>query len=264
MHRRELYTARSFIDPGRSFLLCRCDSCGLVSADLTPEDIAGAYDADYYKTAYPDYELDAKIHARNAEIVLDRIERLIEPGRLIEVGSAFGFFLQVASRRGWRITGYEMSDHAASIARERYGLDVRAEDFGVASIEGEADLVVMLDTIEHLLEPGAMIDKCSRTLRAGGLLYLTTGDLDSLFAKICGHRWRMIAPPLHVYYFTPDILRRLLGKYGLEVVQIVHPPKYHDIASIVRYFSRGRISLPWSLPIPVNVGDTMAVLARKE
>jgi hypothetical protein len=122
----------------------------------------------------------------------------------------------------------------------------------------------MLDTIEHLLDPGAMVDKASRTLRTGGLLYLTTGDLDSLYAKVFGRRWRMIAPPLHVYYFTPDTIRRLLAEHGLETVQVTHPPKYHDISSVAKHFSGGRISLPWSLPVPLNLGDTMAVLARKE
>ena len=260
----DLYAAPGFKDPSRSFQLRRCENCELVFADLEPEDIAGAYDADYYKTAYPDYEKDAKVHERNADVVLDQIERLTEPGRLVEIGSAFGFFLKSAARRGWTGTGYEMSDYAAAMARERYGVDVRAEDFVSAQVEGDADLVVMLDTIEHLLDPGAMVEKAAEILRPGGLFYLTTGDLDSVFARISGRRWRMIAPPLHVYYLTPKTIRRLLGNYGLGVLEVTHPPKYHDISSVARHFSRGRIALPWSLPVPINLGDTMAVLARKE
>jgi SAM-dependent methyltransferase len=261
---KDLYCVPGFTNPARLFQLHRCESCGHVSADVTANDLVSAYEANYYRTAYPDYERDAAIHQRNFDDLLRRIELQTTPGSLIEIGSAFGFLLMAAKARGWAVRGYDTSVYASGIARERYGVDVCAKDFLHADIHDNFDLAVMLDTVEHLIDPVAVILKTARILRSKGLIYLTTGDRASAFARICGRHWRMIAPPLHVHYFTPASISRLLGKAGLCVVDISHPAKYHDLSSVVRHFSGGRLVLPFSLPLPVNLGDTMAVLAKKD
>jgi hypothetical protein len=46
----------------------------LVYADVTGDDLEGAYEASYYSTAYPDYEADRKIHELNNEWLLREIE----------------------------------------------------------------------------------------------------------------------------------------------------------------------------------------------
>jgi SAM-dependent methyltransferase len=261
---KDLYRVPGVTNPGRLFQLRRCESCGHVSADVTANDLVGVYEADYYRTAYPDYERDALVHQRNFDDVLGRIERLTAPGRLIEIGSAFGFFLMVARARGWAAHGYDTSVYASDIARKKYGVDVRTEDFLHADIRENFDLAIMLDTVEHLIDPEALILKAARILRSQGLIYLTTGDLASPFARFFGRHWRMIAPPLHVHYFTPASISRFLGRAGLRVVDISHPAKYHDLSNVIEHFSSGRLVLPFSLPIPINLGDTMAVLAKKD
>ena len=55
------------------------------------------------------------------------------------------------------------------------------------------------DTIEHLAEPEAYLEKIAKSLPVGGWLFLTTGDIGSPMARARGSRWRMIHPPTHLY-----------------------------------------------------------------
>lgn len=247
----------------RGYDIVRCPQCGLVYADVTTEDIRNAYELDYYKQVYPDYETDRNIHERNSSKLLEEIEKTHAPGSLIEIGSAFGFFLHTAQQRGWKTCGYELSQYASSIAREKYSQNVRTEDFLTACVDTPVDVVCMFDTIEHLLRPSQYIEKVNRVLRGNGALIITTGDLSSLLSRISGQKWRMVMPPLHVYYFSRKTLTRLLERHGFRVISIRHEWKYQNLNSILKHqFGIDKRFVP-RIPIPINLGDIMLVRAVK-
>lgn len=130
-----------------------CPRCDLIYTNVDERDIECMYEESYYKSVYPDYEVDRNIHAVDSNTILDTVEKYSKPGTLFEIGSAFGFFLECAAKKDWRAVGYETSRYASSIARDRYGLDVKKEDFLNADVEGAVDVVCLLDTIEHLINP---------------------------------------------------------------------------------------------------------------
>jgi SAM-dependent methyltransferase len=247
---------------GHHFYKCR--QCGLRYINVNENDIANLYEYDYYKTLYPDYESDRNIHRLNSDIILSEIDRYFETGRLLEIGSAFGFFLSRAAQRGWNTTGYEVSEYACRIAHDKYRCNVINSDFLTASINNNSfDMCCLLDTIEHLLHPSLFIDKISRILRPGGGIIITTGDIKSLTAKLFGKKWRLMTPPYHIHYFSPKSLTVLLEKYGFTVISIRHRIKYQNLGSMLQYFfslSKSRIV---RLPVPTYLGDVMTVIARK-
>lgn len=259
----KLYDAPGFRQD-RSFAIRRCSGCGLVSAKVTEADIAGAYEADYYETAYPGYLSDKKFHDLNNDIIIKDIEKYFPAGRMAEVGSAFGFFLQRAKMRGWDVTGFECSQYASRAARDEYGVDVRAEDFLQANLPREYNMFVMMDTIEHLVDPLAMLKKGASILKPGGGAYVSTGDMNSLFARLCGRKWRMMVPPLHTYYFTPDTLSMMMEKAGFKVIAVKHHGKKYNLGSILQYVTGlSKENVP-ALPVSLNLGDVMTVVGRYE
>jgi len=48
---------------------------------------------------------------------------------------------------------------------------------------GPADVIVMLDVIEHLPDPQTILALCHRHLNADGIVVITTGDFSSLHAR---------------------------------------------------------------------------------
>lgn len=246
------------------YKILRCLECNLVYANVNKSDIENAYEEGYYKNVYPDYESDRNIHLMNNDILLDQIGKYFSLGTLLEIGSAFGFFVGSAASRGWKALGYENSRYASQVAQERYKQNVRNEDFLDAEIDKPVDIVCLFDTIEHLLRPSIYIEKISNILSKGGGLILTTGDIGCLFSRILRRRWRMLAPPLHIYYYSPETISCLLEKYGFEIVSINHPHKYQNFNSILQYLFRiNKNKLP-HIPIRINLGDIMLIIAKRK
>jgi predicted TPR repeat methyltransferase len=78
----------------------------------------------------------------------------------------------------------------------------------------------MWDVIEHLPNPRATLEAAASWLRPGGVLALSTGDVNSLAARIHGRHWGLLTPPWHQFYFSRGTMRRLLEDVGFQVVRI--------------------------------------------
>jgi SAM-dependent methyltransferase len=89
--------------------------------------------------------------------------------------------------------------------------------------DGGYDIISMIEVIEHLPDPAAAIRLIARLLRPGGLLLLTTGNLDNPVARRHGIHYRYCAPEIHVSLFNPRCLARLYRSVGLEPVHV----RYH-------------------------------------
>jgi SAM-dependent methyltransferase len=252
--------------------IVRCPACGHMQLERFPPD---AQLADAYREAESeDYVGEEAGQRATARAVLDRVERHVQPGALLDLGSWVGFLLAEARERGWRTTGVEPSAFASAYARERLGLDVRTDDLLTAELpETSFDAVVMGDVIEHLPRPGAALDRIARLLRPGGAACLMLPDAGSRLARVLGARWWSVIPP-HVQYFTRTSLGMLLARHSYEVLELATQPK----AFTVRYYlgraggySRGlgralvgaaeRVGLADRLWAP-DFRDRMLVIAR--
>lgn len=258
---KALYDVPAF-NGSKIFKILKCSNCDLVFADVKQSDLDSSYEEDYYSTAYPDYESDEKFHKKNNKLVLKEIEHYFKPGKLVEIGSSFGFFLKVAEANGWDCSGFEISKYSSKIAREKYNVDVKNSDFLSEKMSRDCDMLVMLDTIEHLMDPSAVIKKASEVLKPGGGLYVPTGNIDSLFAKVCGKKWRLMTPPLHIYFYSPETITKLLNKHGFTVLKISHDGKYYNLGSVFQYVAGvSKNKLP-QIPVKINLRDVMTVVAR--
>src|SRR5262249_6780031 len=137
-----------------------------------------------------------------------------------------------------------------------------------AESRGPFDVAVMLDCIEHLSDPAAMVADVGRMLTPGGLLLITTGDWGSWLARALGPRPRLMTPPQHLFYFSRATLPALLERLGFTVVRCDRPWKFvplglaaYQVGSRLGVRLRALESIP--LGLPVNLFDTIRVLARK-
>jgi SAM-dependent methyltransferase len=252
--------------------IVRCRLCGHMQVAHFPSDaeLEKRY-SDVSEEAYLDEEEGQRATARRA---LDRIERHVARGRILDLGCWVGFLLSEAERRGWEAWGVEPSHFAAAFAREHLGLQVAQGTFETADLpEGRFKAVVMGDVIEHLPDPGAALERAHGLLASGGVLYLALPDAGSRVARALGARWWSVLPT-HVQYFTRGSLARLLAAHGYAVEWMATAPK----AFTVRYYlqrlegysidvARGGSALADSLGIGDRLvwpdfRDRMAVVAR--
>jgi predicted TPR repeat methyltransferase len=205
----------------------RCLECGHASLAETPTDAVLA--AAYGDAADPVSLVEEEGQLETARRSLARIEAVVSPGRLVDLGCWTGSFVAAAAQRGWQASGVEPSTWAVARARER-GLDVRLGDLRESGIEpGSMRCVVMCDVIEHLLDVSEAIGLIAEMLETGGALYLTTPDAGGRLARLMRSRWWSILP-MHVQYFTTDSMRRLLEQHGFRVVETASHPKVFTAA----------------------------------
>ena len=62
-----------------------------------------------------------------------------------------------------------------------------------------------------------------------GIIALTTGNVNSLLAKVCGQKWHLYTLPEHLWFFSPETLSALLAKCGFEVVELKTEWSYFSI-----------------------------------
>ena len=153
--------------------------------------------------------------------LLEELERLTGRGHLLEVGSAYGYFLDEARKRGWRVRGVEPAEHAAQRARHVLGVDVAVGPLTELPVDGQSvDVVALWDVIEHVPNPRETLARAFDWLRPGGVLALSTGDIGSLVARIHGRDWSLLTPPWHQYFFSRRTMRAMLVDVGFTVVRI--------------------------------------------
>jgi len=253
--------------------ILRCESCGLGRTQAGGFDPATYYTSQYfsgeYRDGYADYLATELVLRRQFAREAEFLHRRCGSGRLVEIGCAYGFFLQEAQRY-FSVAGIEIAEAAAEHCR-RNGLTVVSGAATEDNLDriGAADIFVMLDVIEHLADPFQTLQQCTHRLRAGGRIVLTTGDFASALARWSGARWRLMTPPQHLWFFTAEALRRWGQRAGVRVESCDHPWKLVPISLIVfqlgRLIGRPLLFNPASrVGIPVNLFDAMRVVLRRE
>jgi 2-polyprenyl-3-methyl-5-hydroxy-6-metoxy-1,4-benzoquinol methylase len=225
--------------------LAACVSCGSRTAVPRPSlaQAAALHDSEeYFEKEY----FDAR---RDREAVTERRAR-----RILELVAAEQPGARLAGARVLDI-GCDTGEFASALARlsgaEAYGVDVaqrplrRAQELGLEVSHGDLSLapsnfqdfalVTAIDVIEHVPDPGALLEEVRRRLARGGLVYLETPnwrsavyEAGSLAALAVGSRptrgLERLFPPEHVQYFTPEGLRALARRAGFRPVALFVQP----------------------------------------
>lgn len=167
---------------------------------------------------YQDYQSSEPIIKRNFARFIERLRRVQPSGKMLELGCAYGYFLEMA-RSDWEVTGIDISEPATSACADRFPGSVYCGDLLTAELpRSHYDWVVAWDTIEHLDKPREYMARCLELLRPGGYLALTTGDVSSWSARLFGRRWRLLTPPSHLTFFSRTGMRKLLRMAGFTQI----------------------------------------------
>ncbi len=145
-------------------------------------------------------------------------------GELWDIGCGSGNLLARLDPR-WRKHGIEPGERAVAIARDK-GLDVRAGTASQLRLHDVADVVLMIDVVEHLTDPLQELEAAGDMLRPGGTLAVFTGRADALLPRMARGRWYYLHCIGHVTVFSRSALRRLIESAGLTEVRsfrIEHP-----------------------------------------
>ncbi len=207
----------------------RCAGCGLVFVDPVPAAALSpaTYGPDYYEP-WQGAEEPARLALWRRRLLL--VERRAPTGSLLDVGCADGLFLKVARDNGWRVEGVEFSPEGARRASLRLGRPVAVGDLTRdRMLRGRFDVVTLWHVLEHLSDPGAMLEAVGRRLRPGGLVAVAVPNLDNLPMQVAYGLARGHALPLyeegtrepHLSHFNPVTLALALTRHGFTEFEVL-------------------------------------------
>lgn len=205
--------------------LVQCNNCRHIFSDVNVDDkeIFDLYKNSYFfGEEYKDYLADKTVIQKNFKLRLKTLEKFLDPQRhqnLLEIGCAFGFFLEMVRSRFNTVLGIDISDEGIAYSKKELGLNAVRDDFLKHDFHHDKfDVICLWDTIEHLKSPQLYLEKASRLMDKGGLIAITTGDIGSLNARMKKDKWRLIHPPTHIHYFSKKTLGKILDHYGFDVI----------------------------------------------
>jgi SAM-dependent methyltransferase len=244
-------------DQSRPFLakhgyqIVQCQRCGFlyVHPRPSPDALTAFYQHPRYFQSdeaygYSAYAADREEIERQASERLTFIERLMKPGRLLDLGCAAGYFLNVAKARGWQVEGIEVSQVVVQSAEHLLGQRIQptleAACFGSDSF----DVATLWEYIEHVPDPRDDLQRVHQLLKPGGVLALSTPNAGQPRVRRYPDVWREFKPPEHLSFFTVETLTTLMGACGFEPVIIrVIAPEIRPSERVQRWIDQLRQSL---------------------
>lgn len=165
------------------------------------------------------YRLKRKLTYAFAFRLLNKYLSKRDDLEVLEIGTGSGFFLDFAHERfpNSRFSGVEYDERllAETAARATHAdlIQGNAENFDLG--KGRFDLVVSFQVIEHLYNPGAMLDNVRAHLKPGGIFMVTTPNLSGLGARLMKDKWHGYRDD-HVSMKGKDDWDRLIASHGFS------------------------------------------------
>jgi 2-polyprenyl-3-methyl-5-hydroxy-6-metoxy-1,4-benzoquinol methylase len=176
---------------------------------------------------------------------------------VLDVGCATGALLVSLRKRGWHITGVEISPCAEYAKKER-GLDVRNIPLEENNFPKESfDAILASHLVEHLNNPRSFFTETYRVLKKEGYMFITTPNISGLQARLFGGRWRSAIFD-HLYLFSKRTLLKMLKTCGFKTEGV------YTWGGLAAGFSPIFLKKPADiLAKRLGFGDVMIVRARK-
>ena len=188
---------------------------------------------------------------RQAQMLSGILRNAAGPAVILDVGCGDGSALAVAAQYisgqnpAHRFAGLDWSADALRQARAR-GLTVVRGSISprLPVADGAADVVIMSELIEHLVDPDGAVAEVRRVLRPGGSLLLSTPNLAAWYNRgllaagiqpvfsevslrgVFGRPGRVVAG--HLRLFTRRALTEFLTASGFRCVTVAGA-RYHDV-----------------------------------
>lgn len=263
------------------FKIVKCSGCDLVYTTPRPS-VSKQYNKDFFinehKTYYSrSYEKDRESIVDFARKRMNEIEKYKRRGKLLDVGCALGFCLEVAKERGWKTYGVDISDYAVRYTREKLRLNVVKGNFLDVNFKKEFfDVVCMWLVLEHMTEPAKNLRKVNNILKRNGIFAIKLPNIGGFSGRFNLKWWLDNRPDNHYCDFTPRTIALMLEKTGFKILNYstegIHLNRVLNVLqsnSINKFAEESKENFEYLkkfyeyIAKIADLGDTVVVFAKK-
>lgn len=220
-----------YLGPNKMY---KCINCGLFYQARKKEQADDRQLIKHYQNHDPHYEV-----ARSKQIFFNSAlhhlsSKIKESDRaILDIGCGFGYFLDVAARKGWATFGVEIVSQAAFRAADKHGdKNIYNGKFEKADYPAEFfDAVTLWDVLFTVENPYAVLAKCYQVMKPGAVIGIRVRNIIFQrlaflilfpFKKILAGLGVKQPYVFHPYCFSADALRFLLLRLGYTEIQTVN------------------------------------------
>jgi SAM-dependent methyltransferase len=266
--------ARTILPEASPKTVCPCCSSTTIStwtavptidpncAGLVPLAVCRSCDH-WFHSSVPDDETLRRLYGEGSELVVPRgykgtsqdepsalvamVSRLravapdLAAARYLEVGAGNGALLRYVAGCGARAIGVDPGSWANASPGMVPSLERVPADL-------KPTLVVMLDVLEHVSDPLALLQQARLLAHQSARIVVTVPNCESLAARTRRGRWRMVRPYGHLHYFSRRSLEALLRRAGwvdseAEPMRIAGATMLGELTSVLRSLRQGKLRL---------------------
>lgn len=168
--------------------------------------------------------------------IIDRItrEKLVIEGKtakVLDVGCGGGFKANYLAQKGFAVTGIDLSAESLAVAKkhDKTGT-VKYIEANAAKLpfeDASFDVVIAMDFLEHVEDPGMIIHEMARVLKPGGVFFFHTFNRNWIagFVVIKLVEWIVKNTPPHMHvlrlFIKPQELKADCVAAGLSVKEML-------------------------------------------
>jgi len=170
------------------------------------------------------------------------LRRYVSNGRILDLGCAKGYLVEMLNLNGYSAIGVDIS--LTALRNGVRNVDkVRSDAENIPFRDCSFDGVFAVHTLEHFPNPYSAVSEVFRVLKPGGCFLAVTPDKDSLIAKL-GYKvvkYTALKNPYHVSLMNRRELKDLVRKAGFSEFAILP-------------FHNGFLGTPFIgfIPIPIS------------
>jgi len=198
--------------------ISKCSDCGLIFTDPRPtaDETSDLYGENYMANL----ESVRSILTRICENRLSFVEKFKKGGKLLDIGSGCGYFLEAARKRGWTVFGTEMSDYCIKYSKEEFEISIESGEIFETNFPTSCfDIITMWHTLEHVRAPLDYLLELNRILKNDGLIFILVPNRQFLVNYLKGWSWIAKTEIMeHFYFFSTKTLEAILNKAGFKIV----------------------------------------------
>ena len=249
---------------GKSLPRYRCVACSFIQCD-TPIDMVAFYQA----MSDEEYDQGEAARQRQFEDLIGTF-KIARGSKWLDVGCGTGILVEIANKMGYRAIGIDPSVALIEIglAKDRPIFCATLENFSLG--DELFDVISLIDVIEHVDNPIAVMKLVSKYLKPNGFVCLSTPDVSSVFARVLKMKWWHVRVA-HIGYFDKKTLGMTFRKSGFETLNWCRPNWYFDSNYFVSRLSKYLPFIPKKLlktllrgqMIRINLRDSWAVVGQK-
>jgi len=219
----------------RSFFRCR--RCGIVY-QLDFIDRGESYREEYffeeYRRRYGRSYLEDFEQIRGfSKKRLASLSSIVSPRskKLLDVGCAYGPFLQEAREAGFRAEGLDPVESAVGYVRKELKIPASQGFFEDHQAPPNSyDVISMWYVIEHFADPARVLCKVRELLKPGGVFAFSTPNSSGISGRGRIGSFLKKSPADHHTVWSPGSARRILNRRGFRVRKVVvtghHPERF--------------------------------------